>query len=41
MTKIIITGNKKYTKNLFEHLKKEHPSVRKRIKLQKRKGKTK
>lgn len=31
--KIIIMGNKKYVEYMFKHLKKEHPSTRKRMKL--------
>lgn len=31
MAKLILSGNKKYIKHMFEHLKKEHPSTRKRM----------
>jgi len=34
--KIIIKGNDRYTKNLYAHLRKEHPSTRRRMKLIKR-----
>jgi len=33
--KIIIKANKKYAERLFKHLKKEHPSTRRRMKLRK------
>ena len=33
MPKIIITGNKRYVNNLAKHLKKEHPSTKKRLKV--------
>ncbi len=31
--KIVITGNDKYIKYLFGHLRKEHPSTKKRMKV--------
>lgn len=34
--RIIITGDNKYLKYMFKHLKKEHPSTRKRMKLNKK-----
>lgn len=34
--KIIIKGNDKYTKRLYEHLKKEHPSTRRRMVLRRK-----
>jgi len=33
MPKIIIEGDKKYVKRLSEHLLKEHPSTKKRMKV--------
>ena len=33
MSKIVISGNKKYIENLSKHLKKEHPSTKKRMKV--------
>ena len=33
MAKLIITGDKEYIKNLSEHLKEEHPSTRRRMKV--------
>jgi len=35
MAKIEIKGSKKYIKYLSKHLKKEHPSVKKRMKVKK------
>lgn len=34
--KIIIKGKKKYIERMYSHLRKEHPSTRKRIKKTKR-----
>jgi hypothetical protein len=31
--KIVITGSQSYTSGLYKHLRKEHPSTRKRMKL--------
>jgi len=36
MSTIIIKGTKKYTSYMFKHLKKEHPTTRKRMKLVKK-----
>jgi hypothetical protein len=33
--KIVIKANKKYAKKLYKHLRKEHPSTRRRMKLKK------
>jgi hypothetical protein len=35
MPEISIKGNKKYISYLFHHLRKEHPSTRKRIRREK------
>ena len=31
--KLVIKGNKKYLERMFKHLRKEHPSTRRRMKL--------
>lgn len=31
--KLIIKGNEEYIKRMFKHLKKEHPSTRRRMKI--------
>lgn len=31
MVKLVIKGNKKYINRLYSHLRKEHPSTRKRM----------
>jgi len=31
--KLVLTGNPVYIKRMFKHLKKEHPSTRKRMRL--------
>jgi len=36
MPKIIIKGNKRYVDRLSKHLKKEHPSTRKRMMVRKK-----
>lgn len=33
--KIVIKANKVYAERLYKHLRKEHPSVKRRIKLKK------
>lgn len=33
MPEIIIKGKKKYVDRMFKHLKKEHPSTRRRMKI--------
>ena len=32
MAKLVINGSKKYVKRMFIHLRKEHPSTRRRMK---------
>ena len=36
--KLVLVGNKKYIEHMFSHLKKEHPSTRRRMHLIKLKG---
>jgi hypothetical protein len=36
MSKIIIRGDPRYVKRLYAHLRKEHPSTKRRMKLIKR-----
>lgn len=31
--KLVLTGNRRYINRMFNHLKKEHPSTRRRMKL--------
>jgi hypothetical protein len=38
MSKLIISGKKSYTKRMFNHLKKEHPSTRHRMIIRDRIG---
>lgn len=33
--KLVISGNSKYIKHMFKHLRKEHPSTRKRMVIKK------
>lgn len=40
MSKIIISGNKKYTSRMYKHLRKEHPSTRQRMILKDRNSTT-
>ena len=36
--KLTITGNKKYITRMYKHLRKEHPSTRRRMKVRKVRG---
>jgi len=31
--KLVLTGNRTYIKRMFKHLKREHPSTRKRLRI--------
>ena len=35
MPKLVIRGNKRYIDRMFKHLRKEHPSTRRRMKKRK------